>query len=169
VLGDGAVISWEEAVELVGTTSKYGHALLVVDMMESLAGRLREDEQEWRLVGLLHDLDYDEVRGNMSKHGVVAAERLKGKLPKHCLYAIKAHDYRTGFKPKNKLDKALIAADTVAIVVKRSGKKVEQFDVATFREEIERTCVSQPWLRDNVSLCDDLGLGVNEILRLCLC
>jgi len=62
----------------------------------------------------------------MSKHGIVASEILKGKLPETCLYAIKCHDYRTGFKPKSKLDNALIVADTLAVIIediKRSGKK----------------------------------------------
>jgi len=57
-------------------------------------------------VELLHDLDYSTVRNDMSRHGIVAAESLKGKLSKSDLYAIKAHDHRTGFKSKSILDKS---------------------------------------------------------------
>jgi len=162
------VISWDEAMRLVRNTSKCDHALMVSSMMEALAIRLGEDEQEWRLVGLLHDLDYDEVRSDMSKHGVVSGERLKEKLPRRCLYAIKAHDYRTGFKSKSKLDKALIATDTVTIAMERSRKTIRQLDVAKLREAIEHASVNQPWLRENIFLCTDLGLDANEFLGLCL-
>lgn len=162
------MISWDEAVGLVENTSKYGHALMVSAVMERLAGRLGEDVQEWRLVGLLHDLDYDEVGEDMSRHGVVAADKLKGKLPKHCLYAIRAHDYRTGFKSRNKLGKALIAIDTIANLVERTKKTVEELTAVAVREEIERASVSQPWIRDNVLLCEDMELEVDEFLELCL-
>lgn len=106
------MISRKSALEFVRNTSKYTHALVVSAIMSKLAARLNENSQEWELVGLLHDLDYDEVRSDISKHGVVAAERLKDKLPDDCLYAIKAHNYRTGYKPRTKLDIALIATDS---------------------------------------------------------
>lgn len=144
--------------------------MLVAKMMRAVALRVDEDAELWALVGLLHDLDYDEVgrEGNMRKHGMVAAEKLKDKLPEECLYAIKAHDYRTGFKPESRLDKALIAVDTVAIVVERSRRTIEQLDAAMLSEEVERASVSQPWFRDNVLLCRALGLDVDEFLRICL-
>lgn len=167
-VGGCVVISWDEAVRLVRNSSKYDHVMRVSAIMKALARSLGEDVQEWRLVGLLHDLDYDEIGVDMSRHGVVAAEKLKGKLPEHCLYAIKAHDYRTEFKPENRLDKALVAVDAVAIVVERSWRTIEQLDATMLSEEVERASVSQPWFRDNVLLCRALGLDVNEFLRLCL-
>jgi predicted hydrolase (HD superfamily) len=136
--------------------------------MGALARRLGENEQEWQLVGLLHDLDYDEVKDDMSKHGLIAAEKLKTKLPEHCLYAIKVHDYRTGVKPESKLDKALIAVDSVATVVERNGKAIKQLDVAELNREVEYASVNQPWLKDNIFLCKDLGLDANGFLELCL-
>ncbi|MEM0096562.1 MAG: hypothetical protein QW734_09180 [Candidatus Bathyarchaeia archaeon] len=47
---------------------------------------------------------------------------MKDKLPEKAVYAIKAHDYRTGFKPESMLDKALIAADSAAILMEKSWK-----------------------------------------------
>lgn len=161
------MISWDAALKLVRRTSKCDHVLMVAAMMGTLARRLGEDEQEWRLVGLLHDLDYDEVQNDMNKHGLIATEKLKTVLPERCLHAIKAHDYRTGFKPKSKLDKALIAVDALAIVVERGRKTIKQLDIVGLSEEIERASVGQSWLRDNIFLCADLGLDVDEFLGLC--
>jgi putative nucleotidyltransferase with HDIG domain len=86
------MMSRKKALKLVKNCSKYSHLLLASKLMKRLAEKLGEDSLEWELVGLLHDLDFDEVRNDMSRHGVLAAERLKDKLPEHCIYAIKAHD-----------------------------------------------------------------------------
>jgi predicted hydrolase (HD superfamily) len=39
--------------------------------MADLAKQLNEDAKLWRIVGLLHDLDYDAVKGGYAEHGVV--------------------------------------------------------------------------------------------------
>jgi hypothetical protein len=53
-------------------------------------------------------------------HGVIASDRLKGKLPEACLYAIRAHDYRTRLAPRSKLDKALIVVDYATFLIDRA-------------------------------------------------
>jgi predicted hydrolase (HD superfamily) len=162
------MISRDEALRLIRNTSKYGHALIASVIMRGLARFLREDEREWELVGLLHDLDFDEARDDMSRHGVVASERLKGRLPEHCLYAIKAHDYRTGFKPKSRLDEALMAADSLAVLIEKTGKKAEELDVETLRAELENISANQPWHKSNILKCSEIGLSLREFLQLCI-
>lgn len=82
------MISKEEALHLVEGTSKRQHVLITSVIMRQLAQRLGEDEERLEIVGLLHDLDYDMVQENMTKHGVVAGEILANKLPADSLYAI---------------------------------------------------------------------------------
>ncbi|MEM3622334.1 MAG: HDIG domain-containing protein [Candidatus Bathyarchaeia archaeon] len=162
------MISKDEALRLVKGTSKYSHALMVSCMMKELAKALNENEKEWMLVGLLHDLDYDEVKDDMRMHGVVAAEMLRGKLSEKCLYAIKAHDYRSGIKPISKLDKALIATDSLASLIERVGMETGELNVKKLRAELENISVSNPWYKTNVLKCEEFGLNVDEFLRLCL-
>jgi putative nucleotidyltransferase with HDIG domain len=131
------MISKNEALRLVKGTSKYSHALMVSCMMKELAKALNENEVEWMLVGLLHDLDYDMVKNDMKMHGVVAAKMLEAKLPEKCLYAIKAHDYRSGFEPKGKLDKALIATDSLASLIEKMGMEAEKLNVEKLRVKLE--------------------------------
>jgi len=137
-------------------------------MMGRLAESLGEDRLEWELVGLLHDLDIDQVRNDMSRHGIIAANRLRGRLPEHCLYAIRSHDFRTGVKPMSKLDKALIAVDSVAVIVERIGKQPEEVGVDMLKAELERASVERPWYKSNVVKSRELGLKVDEFLSLCL-
>lgn len=162
------MISQDEALRLVENTSKYSHALMVSFMMKELARALKENEEEWMLTGLLHDLDYDKVKNDMKMHGVVAAEMLKGKLTEKCLYAIKAHDHRSGFKPKCKFDKALIATDSLASLIERMEEKPEKLNVEKLRAELENISVTNPWYKSNIMRCEEMGLEINEFLRLCL-
>jgi putative nucleotidyltransferase with HDIG domain len=162
------MISQDEALRLVKNTSKYSHALMVSFMMKELARALNENEGEWMLVGLLHDLDYDKVKNDMTMHGSVAAETLEGKLSEECLYAIKAHDYRSGFEPKGKLDKALIAADSLVSIIERMGEKPEKLNVEKLRAELESISVTNPWYKSNVMKCEEIGLRIDEFLKLCL-
>jgi len=162
------MISRKSALELVRNTSKYAHACVVSAIMSKLATRLNENSQEWELVGLLHDLDFDEVKNGVGKHGVVAVERLKDGLPDDCLYAIKAHDYRTGCKPKSKLDKALIATDSLAILVEKILEKTQELTVETLRAKLEKISLNQPWHESNILKCEEIGISVDEFFRLCV-
>jgi len=159
------MISKEEALRLIKESSKYSHALIVSSVMRRLARGLGEDEEKWEIVGLLHDLDYDRVKDNMTKHGIVTSETLRGRLSEDCLYAIKSHDYRTGYKPKSKLDKALIIADTLASIIEKVEKSRE-LSVEKIKEEIERVSDKQPWYKDNLGKIRELGLKIDEVLQL---
>jgi len=160
------MISREEAIKLVLNTSKYSHVLIASAIMSKLAARLGENSKEWELVGLLHDLDFDEVGGDMSKHGVVAAERLVGKLPEKCLYAIKAHDYRTGFKPNSRLDSALMAVDSLSLLIEKALKRHQKLNVETLETILTNISSEQPWHKTNITKCREMGLSTGEFLEL---
>jgi hypothetical protein len=162
------MISRAEALRLVRSTSKYEHVLMVSVMLRGLAKYFGANEREWELVGLLHDLDYDEVRGDMSQHGVVTSARLKGRLPTNCLHAIEAHDYRTGFEPRSRLDKALIATDSLAVLIEKTGKSLNKVDAETVLAGLESVSVNQPWHKRNVLRSEEIDLTLKEILKLCL-
>ena len=162
------MISKKEALMLVRNCSKYSHLLLASKLMRRLAEKLGEDSLEWELVGLLHDLDFDEARSDMSKHGVIAAQRLKDELPEHCLYAIKAHDYRTGFEPKSRLDHALVAVDSLALLMEEVQGDLEKPDKHDLKDKLERLSSEEPWHKSNIQQCKELGLSLDEFFELAL-
>jgi len=151
---------------------KIKHMIAVSAIMKELAKRLQMNAEKWELVGLLHDLDYYKTLDDKSKHGLVAAGMLKGKLPEECLQAIRAHDHRTGVKPQSVMDKALIASDCVWGLILRtswatSKKKIGQLKVKmlldTFRD------VSFPkFLADGILLCREINLTPEEFFKLTL-
>ncbi|MBP7784389.1 MAG: HDIG domain-containing protein, partial [Firmicutes bacterium] len=71
----------DEALDAVKThvsnANLIKHMVAAEVCMRALAGRLGEDEQEWGLAGLLHDIDYDSAGADPARHSLVGAEMLE--------------------------------------------------------------------------------------------
>lgn len=158
-------ISWEEALKLIEGSSKYEHSVLASRIMKALADIFHEDLGEWGLVGLLHDLDYDEVRGNMSRHGIVAAKMLEDRLSEGALHAIMAHDHRTGVRSESLLDESLIYADSLAVLMEDQALDASA-DATKLNRALRDESEEKPWIRDNIlSYSERRRVSVSQILR----
>jgi predicted hydrolase (HD superfamily) len=126
----------EEALTLVKAhvhrANLLKHILAVEAIMRELAGSLDEDVERWGILGILHDLDFDETLDTPEYHGTRSAEMLTGKADDELLRGIRAHSYmHTGVKAESKMEKALIAADAVsgliiACALVMPGKKLSE-------------------------------------------
>ena len=76
------------------------HMLAVEAIMKALAKHLKENEDLWSLVGLIHDLDYE--ISDIRTHGLKTAEILSDKLPKEGIEDIKKHNYENNGSPQPK-------------------------------------------------------------------
>ena len=142
-----APISSIEAISMISESSKYEHSILASRIMSSLAEHFQTDKEEWVLAGLLHDLDYDEVDGDMSKHGLVAASTLEGKVSEGVLHAIMSHDHRTGIEPVSLLDRSLKFADAFAVLMEdQSILRVPEND--EFLRLLSLESIRKPWIRE---------------------
>ena len=95
----------DEALQLVkekvSNKNLRKHMLATEAVMRKLAKRFEEDEELWGLVGLLHDLDYDQTADDFPKHGILAAEMLEETdLSEEAIYAIKSHPGHFPRKPE---------------------------------------------------------------------
>lgn len=97
------------------------HSLEVATIMKELASALGKDEDEWYYAGLLHDLDYDEIK-DPKTHGLKTAEILKKEnYPKEMIDAILAHNEDNGSKRKSEMDYFLSAADNISGLIYAYG------------------------------------------------
>ena len=123
--------------------------------MTTLAKYFDKPEQDWILVGLLHDLDYDQVE-DFSQHGLLASRMLANKLSQEAIHAIQAHDFRSGVKPSNLLDEALIFADSLAHLIE-SNAELDEKNPA-FKE--------RPWLWRNITeFQNKYDFNVSELIE----
>ncbi|MBF0276214.1 MAG: HD domain-containing protein [SAR324 cluster bacterium] len=84
------------------------HAYAVSEVMAAYAGFYEEDEETWRITGLLHDADY-EAWPEEHPHRIVKLLRERGE--EKIAYAISAHYTQWGVEYKSLLEKALVACD----------------------------------------------------------
>jgi len=152
------------------------HCVAVEAIMRALARRLGEDEELWALVGLLHDIDYDEVGRDPSRHGLEALRILEGKLPRHALEAIAAHNERNGFRAGSEAERllhALRATDhasglIVAAALVMPGKRLAEVKLETLLRKFKQKDFARGVSRDRIKEIELLGLGLEEFLALAL-
>jgi putative nucleotidyltransferase with HDIG domain len=171
-------VNHQEAFELVKANVEnlniLRHMLAVESIMRALAEHLGEDAELWGLTGLVHDIDYEKTADNFEKHGVLAQEMLKSKVPEETLKAIKAHNYEfTGVKPTTRLEKGLMAADAVsglivACALVMPSKKAEDVKVKTVKKKFKDKDFARGADRQRIALCEELGLPMETFFEIAL-
>jgi putative nucleotidyltransferase with HDIG domain len=172
------MISIDDALELVDKEIENDnlrkHMLAVSKIMGAIADKNSEaDKEKWILVGLLHDLDYEQTKDNFEMHGLIAAEMLKDKLPEECLQAIKAHNTMTGIEPDSELAKALIAADALSGLIVPTAlmmptRKLSEVTAKSLKKKFSDKSFARTVSRANIMLCEELGFGRREFFTLAL-
>jgi len=109
----------EEAIELLkenlSNQNLIKHCLAVEAIMRALARHFSENDEKWGLAGLLHDIDYDKVKNDLSQHSLVGAKILEDLgLEKDICQAVKVHNEAQGILPQTSMDKALFVTDPLA-------------------------------------------------------
>jgi putative nucleotidyltransferase with HDIG domain len=171
-------MSREEALELVKShvhrKNLFKHILAVESIMDGLAERLGEDAERWRMLGLLHDLDFDETFDKPQEHAARSCEMLEGKVDDELLRAIKSHNYEhTGLKPESKMEKALIAADAVsglvvACALVMPSKKLADVTAESVARRLKERDFARNCSREHMLYCEQLGLEWKEFAELSL-
>ncbi len=93
------------------------HALAVEGVMRYMARKYGEDEEKWGLVGLVHDLDYEQFP---EQHCKKTEEILRqNDWPEEYIRAVISHGWGicTDVKPESTLEKVLYAIDELTGLV----------------------------------------------------
>src|SRR3989339_176630 len=93
------------------------HALAVEAVMAHFAKRFGEDEEKWRVIGLVHDLDYDLYPEEHCKKCVDLFR--EHHWPEDYIRAVISHGWGicTDVKPESNLEKTLYAIDELTGLV----------------------------------------------------
>jgi predicted hydrolase (HD superfamily) len=161
-------ISRDEALNLIKDSSKYSHSIRVANMMKKLATHFNENQEEWELVGLLHDLDYDHTIDSRQLHGIIAGEMLQGKISSLAIEAIKSHDYRTIFKPNNRLARMLIACDAFDALIELMNQKEMKITKLMIFQLLDSWTIEKPWLKELIKNVESDNITLDLFLEYCL-
>ena len=95
------------------------HALAVEGAMRHFARRAGEDEDLWGIVGLLHDLDWEETPDRHCAQAAIWLE--EAGYPPEFVRAMQAHGWDiTGVEPQSLLEKTLYTVDELTVRPTRS-------------------------------------------------
>lgn len=150
----------------------FKHVLAVEAVMRELALHFEEDVEKWGLVGLLHDLDYEETANTPDRHTLVTEELLaEYNLDPEIVNAIKCHN---NLAPKNNLmDKAIYASDPitgliVAAALMHPDQKLKSIDVDFILRRFKVNSFARGANREQIKTCSELGLSLEEFTEISL-
>jgi len=117
------MISHENALKLlhqhIQSAQMIKHSLASEAVLRSIALKLNENEEEWGLAGLLHDIDVELTHADPLTHGPYAAGMLEGLLSAEAIDAIVMHNEMATGK-----ERTTVFQHALAVVVKESLPRV---------------------------------------------
>ncbi|OGS68972.1 MAG: phosphohydrolase [Firmicutes bacterium RBG_13_65_8] len=158
----------------LGNKNLQKHTFAVEAIMRRLARRLGQDEEMWGLAGLLHDIDYEETKGDPAKHSLVGADDLAAMgVDARIVHAVRVHNDCHGIPRVNLMDKALHAADPlsgliVAAVLVSPHRKLSGIDTEFVVNRFGEKSFARGASRDTIRCCSEVGLELDEFIGLAL-
>jgi putative nucleotidyltransferase with HDIG domain len=148
------------------------HMLATEAVMQALARRLGEDEEEWGLTGLLHDIDLELTEGDMNTHSRLGADLARELGASEAMaHAILCHNEAHGIPLETKLDKALYCVDPltgliIAAALVRPDKKLAGVGAKSVGKRFKEKSFAAGASREQISQCSELGLELDEFIEL---
>ena len=160
------------------------HMLACEAMMCALAGELKSknekvkiDEEEWGMAGLLHDGDYSpEVP--VEKQGIQITDWLREKgyeVPENVAQAMAAHNWHNNqVEPKSQMDWALFCGDSltgliVAATLVLPSRKLSDLTVENVLNRFKEKSFAKGTRREDIVLCEEkLGIPLEEFIKITL-
>jgi len=172
------LISKEKTMDMIEeniqTENLKKHMWAVGQIMKKLAEELDKDQNKWEILGLIHDVDYEETKDNPENHATKSAEMVEGMVPDDVIRAIKSHNHKhTGVEPKNEMENALIAADAVsglivATALVMPNSKLEEARPESVEKKFDDSSFAKNIDRDRILYCEKIGMDRDEFLELSL-
>jgi predicted hydrolase (HD superfamily) len=166
--------AWELLCEYTKGDSLRKHALAVEAAMRASAKRYGApdaDVDEWGLVGLLHDFDY-EMFPAADQHPFTGSNILCGRgYPARIIRAILGHATYTGVPRDTDMAKALFADDElcgflVACALVRPSRSLDDLEVSSVKKKLKDKHFARSVNRDDIHQgVAELGVSLEDHIR----
>jgi putative nucleotidyltransferase with HDIG domain len=148
------------------------HMLATEVIMRSLAKRFKENEDDWGLAGLLHDIDIEVTEGDMNIHSKRSAEMAKQLgVSDVVAHAILCHNEAHGTPFDTMMDKALFCADPLTGLITagalvRPDKKLASLEAKSIRKRFKEKSFAAGANREQIARCSDIGVELDDFIAL---
>lgn len=170
------MISREEAVQLlnkhVQAENMKKHCYASEAVLRAIAKRLGQNEDEYGLAGLLHDIDVEITNADPKKHGPHAEKILKGKVNDDMLDAIVMHnEVATGKERTTTFQHALAAGETITGLITATtlvypDKKIASVKPKSVTKRMKQKAFAASVKRENILECEKIGIPLPEFAML---
>ena len=148
------------------------HMLATEAIMRSLARRFGEDEEEWGLAGLLHDIDVELTEGDMKAHSKLGADLVREMGASDSIaHAILCHNATHGVPLETNLDRALFCADPLtglitAAALVHPDRKLAALETKSILKRFKEKSFAAGADRQQISYCSEIGFELEEFIEL---
>ena len=163
--------AWQLLTEYTKSDSLLKHALAVEAAVRGYARHFGENEEEWGIVGLLHDFDYERWP-SLDDHPFRGSEILRENgYPESVIRAILSHADYSGVPREGRLEKTLFACDEMAGFITaaslvRPSKSVLDLEASSVIKRMKDKAFAKGVKRDDLRAgADLLGLPLDEHIR----
>ena len=160
--------AWALLSEYTKSESLLKHALAVEAAVRGYARLFSEDENDWGVVALLHDFDYERWP-NLEDHPFRGSEILAAKgYPEWVIRAILSHADYSGVPRESLLEKTLFACDEMAGFVTaaslvRPSRSVLDLEASSVLKRMKDKAFARAVSRDDLRKgAEELGLPLQE-------
>ncbi len=148
------------------------HMLATEAIMRALARKFNQNEDEWGMAGLLHDIDVELVSNNMEQHSRLAAQLVKNMgVSDEIVHAILTHNEAHGEPLQTMMDKALFCADPLTGLITagalvRPDRKLAGVEAKSIRKRFKEKSFAAGASREQMSTCSNIGLELDTFIEL---
>lgn len=160
-------------------TQTKAHLIATGAAMEALAQKFGGDLKTWKIAGMLHDLDWDQLDKDYERHCGDSLEHLLSTIdaPQELLADIRAHyasKYGVEYPLDTQLRKSLYCVDEltgliIAVTLVRPSKKIEDVEVSSVKKKMKDKGFAAQVDRDQIRKCEELlGIPLDEFIAVVL-
>ena len=170
------MISREEAVQLlkenISSENMLKHSYASEAVLRGIAKKLGENEDEYGIAGLLHDIDVEITNADPFTHGPYAEKLLKGKITDEMLDAIVMHnEVATGKERSTQFQHALAAGETITGLITATtlvypDKKIASVKPSSVTKRMKQKAFAASVKRENILECEKIGIPIDEFVEL---
>lgn len=171
--------------EMIKSPNLRKHGLAVEAIMKSLCKYLKEkhpqlpvdefNEEQWAIVGLLHDADYELIEKDPKRHTLVTEEKLRPLgVSERIINGIKAHHDGIKNGRDNFLESSVYAADELsglitAVALVRPDKKLSSVTLDSVMKKFPQKNFAAGAKREQILACEkELNIPLEEFVRISL-
>jgi len=150
------------------------HSLAVGAIMLALARHFQENETDWEVTGILHDIDYEETNKDLEKHTIIGSKFVQDRgFSKEIARAILVHNEMHHIPPETRFEKALFCADPMSGLITAAAlvlpsKKLADVKTENVVNRFYEKSFARGANREGIKVCEQIDLSLEKFSEIAL-